>query len=202
MEIVPAALRRGLTATGELSETASFRKRPRTKWLQQFPPARKSPPGRILGATHSAVCQAAAAGRIVGGVSRVLIIEDVATDVRRAGEVLASMGVKDIEVKRNIQMALQDLNDTLEEDGALPETIILDLNFGSDSGFEILRLWHSTPTFKKATKIVVWTSMGETEHKICRAFGVSTVVAKWEGTPALERALRNSIDPSAFIKSS
>ena len=135
-------------------------------------------------------------------MSKVLIIEDVATDVRRAGEVLASMGVKDIEVKRNVQMALQDLSDALEEKGALPETIILDLNFGSDSGFEILRLWHSTPAFKKKTKIVVWTAMGETEHKICRAFGVDAVVPKWEGTPALERALRNSIDPSVFIKSS
>jgi CheY-like chemotaxis protein len=148
------------------------------------------------------VCKQLQTGVSFYVVSKVLIIEDVASDVRRAGEVLDSMGVKDIEVKRNIQMALQDLNEALEENGTLPETIILDLNFGSDSGFEILRLWHSNAAFKKATKIVVWTAMGETEHKICRAFGVNSVVPKWEGTPALERALRNSIDPSVFIQSS
>ena len=134
-------------------------------------------------------------------VSKVLIIEDAASDVRRAGEVLDSLGIKDVDVKRNVKMALEDLVESLDEGSPLPGTIILDLNFGSDSGFEILRLWHSNPKFKKATKIVVWTAMGETEHKICRAFGVENVVPKWEGASALERALRNSIDPSAFAQS-
>ena len=136
------------------------------------------------------------------GVSKVLIIEDAATDVRRAGEVLDSLGIKDVDVKRDVKIAFEDLAESLDEGSPLPETIILDLNFGSDSGFEILRLWHSNPKFKQATKIVVWTAMGETEHKICRAFGVENVVAKWEGTPALEQALRKSIDPSAFTRSS
>jgi CheY-like chemotaxis protein len=131
---------------------------------------------------------------------KVLIVEDVASDVRRAGEVLASMGVKDVEVKRDIQATVESLNSALEAGEPLPEIIILDLNFGSDSGFEILRLWHSTPSFKKATRIVVWTAMGDTEQKICKAFGVENVVPKWEGSSALEQALRDSVDPPSFSR--
>lgn len=130
-------------------------------------------------------------------MTRVLIIEDVAADVRRAGDVLASLGITDVQVNRDVGSALRDLNDSLEDNGPLPETILLDLNFGSDSGFEILRRWHSSPRFKKATEIVVWTAMGETEHKICRAFGVRTIVPKWEGSQALERALRAVILPAS-----
>ena len=125
---------------------------------------------------------------------KTLVIEDVVTDVRRAGEVLTSLGVTDVGVMRDIPAALLALRAAIEAEDPLPETVILDLNFSGDSGFEILRLWHSNPKFKKATTIVVWTAMGDTEHKICRAFGVKTVVPKWEGTPALERALRSSMN--------
>lgn len=129
-------------------------------------------------------------------MNRILVIEDVVSDVRRAGDVLASLGLNDIRVFRDIPSALRELNVALEAGDALPETVILDLNFNFESGFEILRLWHSTPKFRDATTIIVWTAMGDTEHEICRAFGVKTVVPKWEGTPALERALRSTMQLS------
>ena len=123
-------------------------------------------------------------------MQRMWIVEDVPKDIRVAGEVLTSMGVSEIEVQRDVKKAVQDIEALLERSSPLPDGIVLDLNFGAESGFELLRLWHSTPKFRKKTDIVVWTEMSDSHQRLCQAFGVRAVVPKWEGPAALEKALK------------
>ncbi len=66
--------------------------------------------------------------------------------------------------------------------------MVLDLDLGYESGFEILRFWHSNPELSKI-KMVVWTALGNEQRELCRLFGVRSVVSKWEGAPALKREL-------------
>ena len=129
-------------------------------------------------------------------MQRMWIVEDVPKDIRVAGAVLTSMGVSEIEVRRDVKKAIQDLEGMLERSSPLPDGIVLDLNFGGESGFELLRLWHSTPKFKTKTDIVVWTEMSDSHQRLCQAFGVRAVVPKWEGPAALEKALKTRLQQS------
>jgi CheY-like chemotaxis protein len=121
---------------------------------------------------------------------KVLVIEDTPADIARAGKVLDATGASDVIVKSDGQSACHYLESLMERNEGLPGLILLDLELSRGSGFEVLRMWHSRPDFKKKTRIVVWTVMGETEQKICGHFGVDAIVPKWAGLDALENAIR------------
>ena len=70
----------------------------------------------------------------------------------------------------------------------LPDKIVLDLDLGYESGYELLRYWHSNPKLS-SIQVIVWTVMGEEQQEICKLFKVQAVVSKWRGASALEHAL-------------
>ena len=70
----------------------------------------------------------------------------------------------------------------------LPDAIILDLDLGHDSGFELLRFWHSHAELAKVP-VIVWTIMGEQYREVCEMFKVSGYVDKGAGASALREAL-------------
>jgi hypothetical protein len=70
--------------------------------------------------------------------------------------------------------------------------MVLDLDFGLESGFEILRFRRTHPILQ-ACEVLVWTILGDKEKEFCRLFGVA-YVSKQDGEAALEDALRNSIE--------
>ena len=70
----------------------------------------------------------------------------------------------------------------------MPDGIVLDLDLSYESGYEVLRFWHSTPELNKIP-LVVWTILGEEQRQICSLFQVSRYVSKWEGGVAFHEAL-------------
>ena len=124
--------------------------------------------------------------------SRALIIEDTDADLRKAHRLLQQAGIEDIIVFARVAKAMLYLEDLAAQDRVLPSVIILDLEFASESGFEVLRFWKANPKLH-ACRVLVWTIMGESVREICRLFGVSEVVSKLEGEQALIESIQKVI---------
>jgi len=71
----------------------------------------------------------------------------------------------------------------------LPIAIVVDLDLGLDSGYELLRFRHATPAMSNV-RIIVWTQLGDENREICELFGVEFYIPKWKGTEALQEALQ------------
>ena len=69
----------------------------------------------------------------------------------------------------------------------LPDGIVLDLDLGHESGFELLRFWHSTPRLS-SIPVMIWSVL-DNEKQICELFKVNSFVSKWEGPKAFRDAL-------------
>ena len=126
---------------------------------------------------------------------RVLIVEDMPSDVRQSAAVVKKLGGEDIIALNNIAAAILFLQDVVEGTKKPPDLILLDLSFPRESGFEVLRYWKSNAKLNEIP-VVVWTVMGDTEKKLCEFFGVEHVVPKWAGPKELEAALRTFIQES------
>jgi len=118
-----------------------------------------------------------------------LIVEDQPSDLRIAADLTRSLGIADVQARTSASAAKLYLETALEGKCAIPDVIILDLDLGYESGFELLRFWHSTPELSSATRTIVWTALGEEQQEICRLFKVDAIVPKAEGVAALKRVL-------------
>lgn len=118
---------------------------------------------------------------------RLLVVEDQPTDLQVVTDLAQALGMT-LEARTSASSAKLYLEAALQDNSPLPDFIVLDLDLGYESGFELLRFWHRTPRLA-GIRMIVWTVMGEDQHEICRLFKVHAVVPKWEGAPALERAL-------------
>jgi CheY-like chemotaxis protein len=124
----------------------------------------------------------------MNGVNRLLLIEDEPKDLKFASETAHSLGISEVDARSTLEGAKLYLDEGLEGDGPLPDGIILDLSLGYDSGYELLRYWHSTPRLSKIP-IIVWSIRGEDQRDMCKLFKVTTFVSKWEGEAAFREAL-------------
>jgi CheY-like chemotaxis protein len=121
-------------------------------------------------------------------MKRLLIVEDQSADLRVAVDAVKSLGVPFVEARTSTSAAKLYLETALSQKQPLPDLIIVDLDLGYESGFELLRFWHGNPKLS-AIRLVVWTAMGEEQQNICSLFKVSAIVPKAEGIDALKRAL-------------
>jgi CheY-like chemotaxis protein len=121
-------------------------------------------------------------------MKRVLIVEDQLNDLRIASDILEHLGPIDLQARTNAAAARVYLEAALDGKHPLPDFMILDLNLGYESGFELLRFWHSQERLS-GIEVVVWTIMAREQQELCKLFGVSHVVPKWEGADALRRAI-------------
>jgi CheY-like chemotaxis protein len=96
--------------------------------------------------------------------------------------------VSQIDAASNVHAAILMLQDIVEGKIATPDVIVLDLNFSTESGFEVLRHWRFTPKLK-CIPVVIWTQLGRTGQELCDYFGVQSFIPKWAGLPQLEQAL-------------
>jgi CheY-like chemotaxis protein len=120
-------------------------------------------------------------------MQRVLIIENNPADVYQATSILQKLGISDIHAITSVAFALEYLRDITEGKKTPPDLVILDLEFGKESGFEVLRFWKSAPQLKDV-RIIVWTVMGELEQQMSRLFGVE-VVPKHSGVQEFKRVI-------------
>ncbi len=125
----------------------------------------------------------------------VLILEDDPADGRRAADLARRAGFAEIELNGFASEARLYLERGMSGHGPLPDAMVVDLDLGLESGFEILRFWYGNPRLK-AIPVIIWTVMGDHEREICRCFGVSSFVCKHDGSEALLEAL-SAILPGA-----
>lgn len=94
-----------------------------------------------------------------------------------------------------MEAARSYLEKGLNGDGPLPDFILLDLDLGRDSGYELLRVWHSTPALA-AIPVMVWSILGDEQRSMCGLFGVKHYVAKWEGPAAVREVFARLVGAS------
>ncbi len=121
-------------------------------------------------------------------MTRLLVIEDQPSDLQVAAKAARLAGITEVEARTSPQAAITYLEKGLRKEVPLPDGVVLDLDLGYESGYEVLRFWHSTPELNKIP-LIVWTILGEEQRQICNLFNVSRYVSKWEGGAAFQEAL-------------
>jgi CheY-like chemotaxis protein len=117
-----------------------------------------------------------------------LVVENEPKDLKSAADSARAAGFKEVEGKTSPYAARIYLEDRLANGPSLPDAIVLDLDFGIESGYELLRYWHSTPQLR-AIPLIVWSILGDEQKQMCSLFKVKQFVGKWEGNEALQDAL-------------
>jgi CheY-like chemotaxis protein len=121
---------------------------------------------------------------------QLLVIEDQPSDLRIASKEAEASGYSQVEARSTAGSARIFLEDGLEGKLPLPDAVVLDLDLGYESGFELLRFWHGHPRLSKIP-VVVWTVLGEEHREICRLFKVTAYISKKDGSSVLREALSN-----------
>ena len=129
-------------------------------------------------------------------IRRLLLIENDPKDLKSAASAAGAMGITDVEARTSLDAARSFLERGLKGEIALPDAIVLDLDLVYDSGYELLRYWHSTPALAKVP-LIVWSILGEEQREMCALFKVTAFVGKWEGPQAFREALAKLETPSA-----
>jgi CheY-like chemotaxis protein len=71
----------------------------------------------------------------------------------------------------------------LGTEGSLPDLILLDLDLGPESGYEILRIRYSSPHLARIP-VVIWTQLGLDNYEVCVLF-ISTAMSQNGKAPPL-----------------
>jgi CheY-like chemotaxis protein len=125
----------------------------------------------------------------VSAVEHLFIVEDQASDLRIVADLAASLGAVNVEARTSASAAIIYLQSALEGKTPIPDVMVVDLDLGYESGFELLRFWHANPRLAQS-RLVVWTIMGAEQREICQLFKVDAVVSKADGPAALKRAIK------------
>jgi CheY-like chemotaxis protein len=123
--------------------------------------------------------------------SSLLVVDDRPNDLRIATDAARELGITDITAQTSLLRAREHLEKGLQGEIPLPDGIVLDLDLGYESGFELLRFWHSTPQLS-AIPVLVWSVL-EREGEICNLFKIKVFVSKWQGPKAFREALAQLI---------
>ena len=118
---------------------------------------------------------------------RLLLLEDNTDDIKRAEAVARQAGFTEIEVCSYATEGQRCLENAMRGEAPFPDAIVIDLDLGFESGFELLRFWHGTPQLN-STPVVIWT-MADEQREMCKLFGVERFVSKYEGPQALHSVL-------------
>ena len=124
--------------------------------------------------------------------TRLLVIEDDERYIRRADEAAKAAGFDEVEARLTAEAARKYLEQGLEQGSSLPDAILLDLDLGHESGYELLRFWHKTPQLR-SIPLIVWSILGSEHAEICKLFKVHSFVGKWEDTTAFREALASLV---------
>jgi CheY-like chemotaxis protein len=123
-------------------------------------------------------------------VKRILVVEDQEKDLQLAANAAHSLGITEVDARTTSSAARAYLEKALEGSIPLPDGIVLDLNLGYESGYELLRYWHRTPELTKIP-VLVWSVLGDEQREMCKLFKVNAFVGKWEGEEAFRQALES-----------
>jgi CheY-like chemotaxis protein len=122
-------------------------------------------------------------------MDRLLIVEDDVKDMRQACDAAVSLGFRDIEGRSSLEQTVTFLEAGLQGKCLLPDAIVIDLNLGNDSGYELIRFCYSNPDLA-AIPVIVWSVLGEHQRGLCAVFKVKCFVTKGDEEYTLRDALR------------
>jgi CheY-like chemotaxis protein len=125
-----------------------------------------------------------------------LVLEDTLADRRLAVDMAQRAGFTEFEVSNFPADARLYLEKVMTGKVPRPDAMLVDLTLGVESGFELLRLWHSRPQLKQIP-VVVWTIARGTQFDICRYFGIQHLLSKDDDPNVLREALASVIEGSA-----
>jgi CheY-like chemotaxis protein len=125
-------------------------------------------------------------------VGLLLVVENEPKDLKNAADSARAAGFTEVEGKTSPYAARIYLEDRLANGPKLPDGILLDLDFGIESGYELLRFWHSNPALR-SIPLIVWSILGEEQKQMCSLFKVKQFVGKWEGSEVLQSALKEIV---------
>jgi CheY-like chemotaxis protein len=125
-------------------------------------------------------------------VPLLFILEDTPADLRKAADIAQSVGFTEVEISRFASDAQSYLKKAMSGNVSLPDAIVIDLDLGIESGFELLRFWHGTPLLRPIP-VIIWTGMGDHQREICELFGVYKFVLKGDGPQPLSETLSSVI---------
>ncbi len=128
-------------------------------------------------------------------MSLLLVLEDTPADLRLAVDSAQHAGYAEFEVTGYATEARAYLEKAISRKVPRPDAMLIDLALGDESGFELLRFWHSTPKIK-GIPVVVWSLVSDTQRETCLFFGVSRFVSKEDDPNVLREALSSIIDGS------
>ncbi len=126
---------------------------------------------------------------------RLLILEDDLKDLLMAANAAQSVGFTVVEAFTSLGPARAFFNLGLRGEGPLPDAILLDLCLERESGYEVLRAWHSARA-QSRVRMIVWTRLEDRNRAIEKLFKIDAYVSKWDGASAVHEALRR-IAPAA-----
>jgi CheY-like chemotaxis protein len=121
-----------------------------------------------------------------------LVLEDTVADSRKAVDIARAAGFTEFEVVNSPTRALVYIEKALDKEVPLPDGMIVDLELGRESGFELVRFWHRNPRLR-GIPVIIWTIMGDEQREICGFFGVSRFVSKYDSPDVLTEALMDII---------
>lgn len=119
-------------------------------------------------------------------MTRLLIVEDQSQDLLAAVQVARSAGFEYVDARQSVPAARELLQRGLQRKVPLPDVLILDLDLGSDSGFELIRFCRKSRLGRIPT--IVW-SVFDDKRGICRMLGIDAFVSKSDGPAGLREAL-------------
>lgn len=128
----------------------------------------------------------------------ILIVENDSRDVLIAADVARSVGLVQLRTFENATKAMRFLETAMEGKVSLPDAILVDLDLGYESGYDVLRLWHLSPRLS-AIPLFVWSVLGGRHESMCELFKVTAFVPKWKGKDGLRDALQGWLANEAAV---
>ena len=112
-----------------------------------------------------------------------LVLEDNSADLHRAADTALRAGFTEIEARRFASDAKVYLEKAMRGQAPMPDAMVIDLDLGIESGFELVRFWHGTPQLRPIA-VVIWT-LKDQQREICGLFGVQHFVSKHDDPEVL-----------------
>lgn len=119
-----------------------------------------------------------------------LIIENESRDAQIATESALQSGYSSVDCTPSANAAHTLLEKRRAEKEELPTAILLDLDLGTESGFDFLRIRHETPWILEIP-LVVWTKLTDHNEALCDVFKIQGYVRKYTGGEGLRKALES-----------
>lgn len=125
----------------------------------------------------------------LASMDKLLVVDDDVKDLQLALDIARSVGFRDIEGRTSFDGAMKYLEAALLGECHFPDAVIIDLNLGQDSGYELLRYCY-THARLSSIPVIVWSILGDHQRELCAVFKIRSYVEKWDKEEGLRAALK------------